>query len=316
MILILTDQHDVHADVLIDQLNQDKKPYFRFNLDVSSLENTYVKFDGITWIIWRNNEYIDMESVKTVWNRKTFVQLMLEEQNKGYEFNIWKNEWNKTLLGIYYFLSEKRWLNYYRANHKAENKYLQMSIAKKVGFNLPKFILANNKNDILEFISSNNKVVIKLMNQDFYEIDKGKFKGFYVNTISKADFDDFNENEENPIFLQEYIDKKYEVRYTVVGNEHFVCKIDSQRSEIAKTDWRRYDLSNTPHYEVSPPTIIVDQVNQLMKKLNLSYGALDFIVDENDQWWFLEINPSGQYLWIEDLTGMKITLSIKKFLTS
>ncbi|SMO70356.1 hypothetical protein SAMN06265171_10563 [Chryseobacterium rhizoplanae] len=314
MILILTDQHDVHANILIDQLKQDKATYFRLNLDVNSLEKTHVKFDGTTWHIQTTDGKIDLRAVEKVWNRKTFVQLMLEEQNKGYEFNIWKNEWNKTLLGIYYFLSEKKWLNYYRENHKAENKYLQMAVAKKIGFNLPKFLLSNKKNEILQFASSNNKIVMKLMNQDFYEVEKGKFKGFYVNTISKDDFNDFNENEENPIFLQEYIEKKYEIRYTVVGNEHFVCKIESQKSEIAKTDWRRYDLANTPHHRISPPAVIQDQVNQLMKNLNLNYGALDFIVDEKDQWWFLEINPGGQYLWIEDLTGMPITSSIKKFL--
>ncbi|MNS34319.1 RimK-like ATP-grasp domain protein [compost metagenome] len=124
----------------------------------------------------------------------------------------------------------------------------------------------------------------------------------------------FSDDEENPIFLQKYINKKYEVRYTVVDKEHFVCKIDSQKSEISKIDWRRYDLQNTPHSIIQPPEEIKRSINKMMKEFNLVYGALDFIVSEDDSWYFLEINPSGQYLWIEDLTGLEITNSIKNYL--
>ncbi|WP_156115420.1 MULTISPECIES: hypothetical protein [Xenorhabdus] len=53
-----------------------------------------------------------------------------------------------------------------------------------------------------------------------------------------------------------------------------------------------------------------------MSKLNLRYGALDFIVDENNDWWFLEVNSAGQWLWIEDLSGMDISGSIANWLTS
>ena len=155
---------------------------------------------------------------------------------------------------------------------------------------------------------------MKLLNQDFYKIDDGKFMGFYVNVINETDFEKFSETEENPVFLQKYIEKKYEVRYTVVGDEHFVCKIDSQKSDISKIDWRRYDLANTPHSILSPPDNIKKMVSCLMKELKLIYGALDFIVSDKNEWYFLEINPSGQYLWIEDLTGLKITNSIKNYL--
>ncbi|MCW1360319.1 hypothetical protein [Campylobacter sp. US33a] len=41
--------------------------------------------------------------------------------------------------------------------------------------------------------------------------------------------------------------------------------------------------------------------------MNLEYGALDFIVNLQNEWIFLEINYSGQWLWIEDLSGLKIS---------
>ncbi len=75
------------------------------------------------------------------------------------------------------------------------------------------------------------------MNQDFYRDSNGKFKGMYVNKITPSDLKEFGNSNENPIVLQEYIEKQFEVRYIVVEDKHFVCKIDSQKSNQTKIDW-------------------------------------------------------------------------------
>jgi glutathione synthase/RimK-type ligase-like ATP-grasp enzyme len=314
MILILTEKNDAHANLLIDKLKENSIPFFRLDLDTKSLEKTTITFKNKIWSIKTKDGTIILNQIKCVWNRRTFVQLMLDEQDKDYEFNIWKNEWNKTLLGVYYYLKDVKWLNYYRKNHKAENKYYQLSIAEHLSFDVPEYLLSNDRNEILEFGKKHEKIVLKLLNQDFYKIANKKYVGFYVNIIPFEKLKEFSKSEENPVFLQKYIEKDFEVRYTVVGEEHFVCKIESQKSELAKTDWRRYDLENTPHSIMLPPDNIKSKVNLLMEKLELTYGALDFIVSKDGTWYFLEINPSGQYLWIEDLTGLKITDAIKNYL--
>jgi glutathione synthase/RimK-type ligase-like ATP-grasp enzyme len=316
MILILTDKNDVHVDVVVKLFESENIPFVRLNLDVYSLENTQITFKKNKWDIKNLINEFSSEEITSIWNRKTFVQLLLEEQNKDYEFNIWKNEWNKTLLGLYYHLKNIPWLNYYRDNHKAENKYFQMSLAESLNLNLPDTVVTNDKTELREFFSKHEKVVLKLLNQDFYKVAENEFKGFYVNILNAENIDNFCDKEENPILLQEYIEKKFEVRYTVVGEEHFVCKIESQLSEISMVDWRRYDLPNTPHSIISPPLEVKNAVSKLMNELNLIYGALDFIVTNDDVWYFLEINPSGQYLWIEDLTGLQISNSIKNWLIS
>jgi len=119
---------------------------------------------------------------------------------------------------------------------------------------------------------------------------------------------------ENPIVLQAYIKKSFEVRYTVVGQDHHACKIESQSSSIANIDWRRYDIKNTPHSIIEPPNYIKDKVSKLLDIFGLYFGALDFIVTPNGDWYFLEINTMGQWLWIEDLTGLQISNSIIQWL--
>ena len=192
-----------------------------------------------------------------------------------------------------------------------------MELAKEIGLNFPKTLISNNKNTLKKFINDNQgKALFKLMSQEIYDIGHNDFRGFYTNIIYNTDIDSFCENEENPIVLQEYVEKDYEVRYTIVGKEHFICRIDSQLSSKAKEDWRRYDIARTPHYRIDAPKDIEIKVNRLLNSLGLEYGALDFIVTPEGKWFFLEINCMGQWLWIEQLTGMPISKAIAKWVSS
>ena len=254
--------------------------------------------------------------VSAVWLRRPFVELSLEEQNRSdTDFRIWKNEWNKTLLGLYCAIRYVPWLNPLREAYRAENKYYQFEAAQALGFNVPVTIVSNLKAELEEFVVQNKgNVVMKLMGQEFYLSEEDKFKGIYVNRINEMDLQDFGGVSENPIVLQRYIEKAFEVRYTVVGDEHHVCKIESQKSNIANVDWRRYDIPNTPHSPMEPPGPIRDQVARLMSLLEISFGALDFIVSTSGIWYFLEVNAAGQWLWIVDLTGLPIAESVSKWL--
>jgi hypothetical protein len=312
MILILTDRNDVHADFVEKVIAARGLPYRRFNLDVESLTNTSVTFFYGKWQVIQDSVDIEIQSACCVWNRRTFVELLLDENYDQTEsFKLWKNEWNKTLLGIYSCIRSLPWLNPWRSAYAAENKYLQMELALKHHLSLPDTLISNRKEELLNFAHAhNNRVALKLMHQDFYKGAGGVYLGLYVNLIGVKELQQFQNIGENPIVLQQYIDKSFEVRYTVVGDEHFVCRIESQRSKQTAIDWRRYDIPNTPHYSMEAPVEIKENVKALMSDLGIEYGALDFVVNETGEWVFLEVNSMGQFLWIEDLTGLKISAGI------
>ena len=158
-----------------------------------------------------------------------------------------------------------------------------MQLAQEIGFKMPETVVSNDKKTLLDFVKVHGYALLKLMSQDIYTKDK-QFWGFYTNIIREEDLSSFGGTNENPIVLQKYIEKEYEVRYTVIGQEHLVCCIDSQKSEKAKYDWRRYDIPQTPHFAIQPPQDIKEKVNDLMERLQLEYGALDFIVSPNGEW--------------------------------
>lgn len=313
-ILILSDKFDLHCDKIQDQFLKYNLEYFRLNLDVESLKHTKISLKNEVWYLDNGNNIISSYDIAGILLRRPYVELMLEEYNNtDIGFKIWKNEWNKVLLGFYTSIRNKLWINKLRNAQIAENKFYQYEIAKNCFFNIPSQIVSNDINEIKYFIKNNGECVVKTLAQEFYKDKDNIFKGLYVNKINLDDLKTFHE-EENPILLQKYYDKLYEIRYTVVGNEHFACRIDSQLSTKANIDWRRYDIANTPHKILSEiPNNMKDKIDKFMKQLGLSYGALDFIITKNNEWIFLEINSFGQWLWIEDLTGLDISGGFARF---
>src|SRR3989338_1809067 len=109
-----------------------------------------------------------------------------------------------------------------------------------------------------------------------------------------------------PVTVQKYIPKEFELRITVVGNQAFACAIYSQETERTTHDWRKYDLTHTPHKVFNLPDDINQKCLTLVDKLGLKFGCIDMIVTPEGQFVFLEINPNGQWLWIERLTNLPI----------
>lgn len=117
-------------------------------------------------------------------------------------------------------------------------------------------------------------------------------------------------------FVQEYVEKQYELRVTVVCDKVFACKIDSQRMEEDKgrVDWRQgyeYGLHYEP-YEL--PDAVKSFCFSFLQEMHLNFGCFDFIVTPQGEFVFLECNPNGQWLWLEQETGMPISQAIAECL--
>ena len=84
-------------------------------------------------------------------------------------------------------------------------------------------------------------------------------------------------------------------------------------SEKAKIDFRT-DYNNLKHEIFKLPKDIEKKLLVINKYYNLNYSAVDLIEDKNGNIYFLEINPNGQYLWIEEVLGLPISSAIASFL--
>jgi glutathione synthase/RimK-type ligase-like ATP-grasp enzyme len=60
--------------------------------------------------------------------------------------------------------------------------------------------------------------------------------------------------------------------------------------------------------------VLIKKCKAFLYQLDLNFGCFDFIVDENENVFFLECNSNGQWLWIEEDTGMDISGAVAEWL--
>lgn len=128
--------------------------------------------------------------------------------------------------------------------------------------------------------------------------------------------DDLSELDESiavaPCIFQKRILKKSELRITIVGDQVFAAKLSLKSKESLEGD---IHLCKSPEDIDIEPLLdlahdIKSRILDLMVAFGLEYGSLDFIVDWNDKLIFLEVNPTGDWAYIEDATGMPITAAV------
>jgi glutathione synthase/RimK-type ligase-like ATP-grasp enzyme len=138
----------------------------------------------------------------------------------------------------------------------------------------------------------------------------------YANLLSNEELVAASQNiSRAPSIYQEYIEKDYELRITVIGEDIYPVKIYSQTNENTIIDWRK-DQLNLEYELVSLDPEFEESLRNLHNNFNLIYGAYDFIVTPKGEHVFLEVNPVGQWLWLEEELGLDISQSIADLLSS
>jgi len=316
LILIISNSKDHHADVVTEKLNHHKTNIVRFNIDSFPKMNNITidnKFGIFSSTLQIENKIVDLSKIKVVWFRHsdTFgIDSKLVEPFR----TIAINETNEVMKGFPSII-DAIWINDPKATQLAHNKINQLEVAKRSGFEIPHTLITNIPEKVLEFYSKcNQNIIIKQLARNFVSLNN-KDHGILTNKVSKDDLEKESDSIRlAPCLFQEYIPKRIEIRVTVLKDKIFPIAIFSQSSEKTSIDWRRYDLENTPHMPYDLPKDIENKCFKLMKESKLIFGAIDLILTPTGKYIFLDINPNGQWLWLEKLTGVPITSSLVKLL--
>ncbi|MER6102440.1 hypothetical protein ABT115_08935 [Streptomyces sp. NPDC001832] len=194
------------------------------------------------------------------------------------------SEQGKALVGLLRALPELVWVNHPDANERARHKPSQLVVAQECGFAVPDTLISNDPEEIRLFGLNHPDSVRKPLHQGDVFIPLG-----------------------NGMIHQQQIQKKADIRLTVVGGSLFPCRITSTH-----LDWRGDD--DAKYEPVSAPREIVKSVYAFVERYDLYYAAFDFAVSQPGRWYFLECNPNGQFGWLERKTGMSISLALADLL--
>jgi glutathione synthase/RimK-type ligase-like ATP-grasp enzyme len=191
---------------------------------------------------------------------------------------------------------------------RAESKPLQLTLARRLGLQVPRTLVSNDPEAVRAFAASVPAGIVAKMMASFAVLDaEGREQVVFTNPVSDEDLADLDGLSLCPMTFQERIEKALELRVTVVGDRVMAASIDSSVLPRSKTDWRREGvalLDAWRPYEL--PADVQRGTLALMDAFGLNYGAFDFIVTPKGRHVFLEVNPAGEFMWLLHTPGLPI----------
>ncbi len=191
---------------------------------------------------------------------------------------------------------------------RAENKPLQLEVARAAGLDVPRTLTTNDPAAVRRFAAScPGGMVAKMMSSFAIRDDAGREQVVFTNPVAESDLDDLDSLELCPMTFQERVEKSVELRVTVVGDRVMAAAVDSQRLDRAKGDWRREGVALLRAWQpYALPADVAAGLLRYMERFELNYGAADFIVTPEGRHVFLEVNPAGEWFWLQESPGLPI----------
>jgi ATP-GRASP peptide maturase of grasp-with-spasm system len=323
MILILSRSvSEISTNKVIDYLLTMKASFFRLNGDDLFNQKVKINFhycqNKFKWefVIISDNLKFSSSEINVVWYRRDFFDELDNLSEKKVINNFLKAETKRAYDLLHLSLKDLVWIN---KPNEIINKLAIIEEASKSGLNIPESFVSNN----LEYVGFMNKkfsLITKPISEGISFIENGKITTTFTNivdyeklSIGEAGSNDFI----FPSLFQSMIEKEYEVRTFYFFGVCYSIAIFSQYDDKTKIDFRNYNtLKPNRMSKYTLPSEIEAKIERLMRKLNMNSGSIDFIRSKTGEYFFLEINPIGQFDFLEILGNYNIseTISNKLFL--
>lgn len=301
-VVVLTRSDDTTAAPVIQRLRA-------IGADVEIVDPASLLLNGgFEWVL------ADCMCLPTVWYRRPTAMVDVSIHDAGISLFA-EAERVAAMTALFSEVPEERWWNHPCRIAAAARKPVQLRIAKQLGLTVPRTMITNSETSARRFLREIGGVAAMKPLASFSAVVHGEKKAMFTTKVREDDILD-GVFARIPHFLQEYIEKECEYRVTLIGSEAFVARIDSQTVSAAQIDWRRDAYYNSPMKQDVLPEEVLSRLHALKNHFGLNWGAVDLIKNPRGEYVFLEINPNGQWLWVEESTGMPLTEAFVRSLSS
>ena len=311
-VLILASKFDLSCDYVVRQLRVARVPYLRLNSeDLPDLEISLEPALRRLTVVRNGHSYVvDADSLRSVLFRRG-VYLRDSARARSTHDLFVRPQWSAFLRALMVY-EQCRWVNHPAATYRAETKPLQLAIAAEMGFSVPATLVTNSADAAVAARQAlGETVVVKPLDVLSIEGAGRQTFGFAsvleMNDIARASLDDA------PTVVQRALTKKTDLRVTVVSDDIFGAAILADGSPIYG-DWR-LRKSDARASAVSLPEDVAQRCVEIVKAFGLKYGAIDLAI-EGGEYYFLELNPTGEWAWLVDEAGLAIDEAIGALLAS
>ncbi|MDF5737759.1 MULTISPECIES: MvdD family ATP-grasp ribosomal peptide maturase [unclassified Nostoc] len=317
-VLIITYSQDNESIPLVIQaIEAQGGKAFRFDTDRFPTEVQLDVYYGATEqvILSADDQKLDLSEVSAVWYRRIAIGSKIPTTMDKQMRQASIQESRVTIQGMIASIQGFH-LDPLPNIRRAENKQLQLQVARKIGLDTPRTLTTNNPQAVKQFAQECELGMITKMLSSFAIYDEqGREKVVFTNPISSEDLDNLDGLRFCPMTFQEKIPKAVELRTIIVGSNVFTAAVDSQALDKARYDWRRQGIALLDAWELySLPQDVEEKLLKLMVEFGLNYGAIDIILTPDGRHIFLEINPVGEFFWLERCPGLPISHAIAEVL--
>ncbi|WP_147444442.1 MULTISPECIES: hypothetical protein [Corallococcus] len=295
-VIIFAPMNDLHAHAVITHLKHGGGTVALASLR-HLIKNDALSIHGnhaYTSTLRVGDTHLELDRAKAIWWRRPENPLGRPDGNPETWFK--HQEWQSFIFSLEAACAS-RWINLPSKQWFANRKALQMALANKLGLRTPATLMTNDATQVRQFRERFRRTIYKAMGETAHENTATRF-------LSDEDMARLDSLSNCPAIFQEFIDARFDIRVTVVGNRVFAVRIDSQSGQ-STLDWRFDHSVAFELFELEPS--IEASVLLLLRELGLTYGAIDMRQTPEGEYVFLEVNPAGQYLFAELLTGAPIS---------
>lgn len=308
-VLVISDKYDFTTDFISVELEKRNVSYLRLNRD--EFHTYQIQIDSINFSITISVgelQYLISEgSLISIYYRAPIFLRETFNEAIGIDEQLYREQWMSFVRNLLIF-EKVTWVNNPQMTYKAENKILQLKYAKMIGFEIPYTLITNTPPTSL----NKKSYIVKSLDTAFFNVD-GKEGFVYANVLSKKEIQNSN-LQLAPIIIQDYISHKVDIRVTVVGQDVFATSITINEKGV-KNDWRK-EKDNVVFKNITIPLEIENQCVKLVECLGLKFGAIDLLMTDEQKYYFLEINPTGEWAWLVHTTNQTIPTSIVNLLVA
>jgi hypothetical protein len=308
MVLVVTNRGDLTADWLIFELQRRTAEYLRFNTEdyPTAVTITWVA-DGPASMRIADKTYA-FDDFESVWYRRPVPPALPEGVEEGLRH--WATAEAQAALDGLWRTMPSRWVNHPDANSLADSKPEQLRTAPRLGFSVPATLVTNDPTTARDFADTCGKVVCKPL-YDGLVTRAGEEHLFWATSLDQQTSARLEELGPEPYLLPAQVPKEADVRVTVVGQRVFGVAIRTPPG--APADWRRTPLEQLEHEVLELPDELSHRCLALVEHYGLRFAAVDLALT-GDGYEFFELNPYGQWAWLEEKAGIPLRAAMADLL--
>ena len=164
------------------------------------------------------------------------------------------------------------------------------------------------------FSKHREEVIVKPLGRAYIERPKDECDSvIFTNPVRACDLEDLTDLARCPTLFQQAIRKSSDVRITVVDTDIHAIELIATDDGQQRCDIRRNNMMDVKYRAIVLPENVTAGLRKLVTFYGLRFAAIDMAIAEEGQWYFFEINPNGQWAWLDLCGGASI---YKSFIAS